>query len=409
MADSPPPGTRQRYDALLANDIENRWQARWEREGTFHTPNPHGDLAAGFERRAGARKLYILDMFPYPSGSGLHVGHPLGYIATDVYARYMRMRGRNVLHPFGYDAFGLPAEQFAIETGQHPKVTTATNIANMRRQLRRLGLGHDTRREIATSNPTFYRWTLWIFLQIFNSWFDPDVSAARPIEELVERFEHGEMRPRAGEWRELSAIQRREELLSHRLAYVAEAPVNWCPGLGTVLANEEITSDGRSVIGGFPVFRRPMRQWMIRITAYADRLLEDLDELAWPASIKRMQRNWIGRSEGARVRFATGSGDSISVFTTRRHAVRSHVPRSRARASSSRLPGNRRVAGRDALRLAWTQSRRNTPRGGRGVPRGRLAPYRAGPDARSRRQDRRLHGISRAQPGDARMGSDIRG
>jgi leucyl-tRNA synthetase len=223
-----------RYDARMANEIEQSWQERWEREGTFDSPNPTGPLAGGFERMAGRRRFYILDMFPYPSGAGLHVGHPLGYIGTDVYARYRRMAGDHVLHTFGYDAFGLPAEQYAIETGRHPRETTEANIATMRRQLRRLGLGHDRRRGIATSDVPYYRWTQWIFLRLFGSWVGPGTGRARPIEELVAEFESG-ARPVPGgrSWAGLTAVERRRVVDGHRLAYVAEEPVNWCPGLGT--------------------------------------------------------------------------------------------------------------------------------------------------------------------------------
>jgi leucyl-tRNA synthetase len=313
-----------RYDARLANEIERHWQEYWAAEGTFNTPNPAGPLAEGFHRVAGQPKFYVMDMFPYPSGAGLHVGHPLGYIGTDVFARYLRMTGHNVLHPFGYDAFGLPAEQYAIDTGQHPAITTQNNIANMRRQLRRLGLGHDRRREFATTDVAYYRWTQWIFLKIFNSWFDPGTERARPIGELVAEFESrqrepvGDANPDARPWAELTALQRRQVVDGHRLAYISEALVNWCPGLGTVLANEEITADGRSDIGNYPVYRRPLRQWMLRITAYAERLLRDLDELDWPDSIKTLQRNWIGPSHGASIDFpVAGSAETISVYTTR--------------------------------------------------------------------------------------------
>lgn len=311
-----------RYTAALAATIETRWQDRWEEEGTFLAPNPTGPLATGFERVKDLPKLYVLDMFPYPSGKGLHVGHPLGFIGTDVYARYKRMTGHNVIHAMGYDAFGLPAEQYAVETGQHPRVTTDANIANMRRQLRRLGLGHDPRRSVATTDVAFYKWTQWIFLQVFGSWYDGDADRARPIGELEAELAHGTRQPDPGTnpgdrpWEDLSAVERRRVVDAHRLAYLHEAPVNWCPGLGTVLANEEVTADGRSDRGNFPVFRRPLKQWMMRITAYADRLLDDLDLLDWSESIKLMQRNWIGRSEGAEVRFAT-TADDIVVFTTR--------------------------------------------------------------------------------------------
>jgi leucyl-tRNA synthetase len=313
----------RRYTAALAAEIELRWQRRWEADATFATPNPAGLLGEP-EKVAGRPKRFVLDMFPYPSGAGLHVGHPLGYIGTDVYARFLRMTGHNVLHAFGYDAFGLPAEQYAVQTGQHPRVTTEANIATMRRQLRRLGLGHDERRSVATTDLEFYRWTQWIFLQIFNSWYDTAADRARPIEQLVADFESG-VRPVPGgrKWTGLDATERRRVVDDHRLAYLSEAPVNWCPGLGTVLANEEVTADGRSERGNFPVFKRSLKQWMLRITAYADRLLADLDVLDWPEPIKLMQRNWIGRSEGARVQFpmarsdGTGTEWSIEVFTTR--------------------------------------------------------------------------------------------
>ena len=313
-----------RYDARLANEIEEHWQEHWQTAGTFNTPNPSGPLDEGFDRVATLPKFYIMDMFPYPSGAGLHVGHPLGYIGTDVYARYLRMTGHNVLHPFGYDAFGLPAEQYALDTGQHPAITTQHNIANMRRQLRRLGLGHDIRREFATTDVSYYKWTQWIFLKIFNSWFDTTAGRARPIDELIAEFESGtrpptgDANPQGRSWAELGPAQRSQVVDGYRLAYISEELVNWCPGLGTVLANEEITADGRSDIGNYPVYRRPLRQWMLRITAYAERLLGDLDLLDWPDSIKVMQRNWIGPSDGASIDFTvSGSQRKIRVFTTR--------------------------------------------------------------------------------------------
>ncbi len=318
-ADVPP----HRYTADLAHQLEAAWQERWERDGTFNVPNPVGDLSAGFDEVADRPKLYVLDMFPYPSGEGLHVGHPLGYIGTDVYARYQRMNGRNVLHTMGYDAFGLPAEQYAVQTGTHPRATTEANVANYRRQLRRLGLGYDNRRSVATTDESYYRWTQWIFLQIFNSWYDQDAQWARPVEELVAELDAGLRQPAPDTnlsgrpWAELDESERRAVINNHRLAYRAEASVNWCPGLGTVLANEEVTPDGRSDRGNFPVYRRPMQQWMMRITAFADRLLSDLDLLDWPESIKLMQRNWIGRSTGARVTFTVPGGPAVEVFTTR--------------------------------------------------------------------------------------------
>jgi leucyl-tRNA synthetase len=300
----------------LAAEIELRWQDRWEADGTYEAPNPAGPLADP-EAVADRPRRYVLDMFPYPSGAGLHVGHPFGYISTDVYARYRRTRGDNVLHAMGYDAFGLPAEQFAVRTGAHPRTTTEDNIATMRRQLRRIGLGHDARRSVATTDVEFYRWTQWVFTQIFESWFDTEADVARPIAELLAAFESGERpTPDGRAWNELAEGERRAIIDDHRLVYSAEMPVNWCPGLGTVLANEEVTAEGRSDIGNYPVFRRNMRQWVMRITSYSDRLLADLDLLDWPEPIKVMQRNWIGRSTGANVCFATEAGD-VEVFTTR--------------------------------------------------------------------------------------------
>jgi leucyl-tRNA synthetase len=310
-----------RYTATLANDIETRWQDRWDAEGTFHTPNPVGPLSEGFDKVAGRPKFYINDMFPYPSGEGLHVGHPLGYIGTDVYARYLRMTGHNVLHTIGFDAFGLPAEQYAVETGTHPRVTTEQNVAKYRAQLRRLGLGHDRRRAVSTTDVDYYRWTQWIFLQIFGAWYDERVGRARPVAELEAEYAAGERPvPDGRDWAQLSRAERGRIIDAHRLVYLHEAPVNWCPGLGTVLANEEVTPDGRSERGNFPVFRRPLKQWMMRITAYADRLIDDLDRMDWPDSVKLMQRNWIGRSTGASIRFPSAAGD-IEVFTTRPDTV----------------------------------------------------------------------------------------
>jgi leucyl-tRNA synthetase len=269
--------------------FESEWQRLWDERQLFHAPNP-GET--GFDLTK--PKFYILDMFPYPSGAGLHVGHPEGYTATDIIARYKRMRGFNVLHPMGWDAFGLPAEQYAIKTGQHPAVTTRENVAKFKSQLKRIGFSYDWQREVNTTDPRYYKWTQWIFLQIYNSWFNPETNKAEPI-----------------------STYRGTDPDSVRLAYVAEVPVNWCPELGTVLANEEVI-DGRSEVGGHPVVRRPMRQWMLRITAYAERLINELERLDWPEGIKLLQRNWIGRSEGAEIDFQIDNHDAhIRVFTTR--------------------------------------------------------------------------------------------
>ncbi|MBA8827709.1 leucyl-tRNA synthetase [Saccharopolyspora lacisalsi] len=314
-----------RYTADMAGEIEQRWQRRWEELGSFHAPNPAGSLQGDV---SGAEKLFLQDMFPYPSGSGLHVGHPLGFIGTDVYARYHRMLGRNVLHTMGFDAFGLPAEQYAVQTGTHPRTTTESNIERYLRQIRRLGLGHDERRRIATTDVEFYRWTQWIFLRIFHSWYDTAADGgkgrARPISELAEEFASGERAtPDGRPWSELGSTEQRRLLDSYRLVYLSEEPVNWCPGLGTVVANEEVTAEGLSERGNFPVFRRHLKQWMMRITAYADRLVDDLERLDWPEKVKTMQRNWIGRSQGATVRFelegpgGKSAADHVEVFTTR--------------------------------------------------------------------------------------------
>jgi leucyl-tRNA synthetase len=271
------------------DQIEPKWQAIWEKRELFHTSNP-GEK--GFDPTK--PKFYILDMFPYPSGAGLHVGHPEGYTATDIIARYKRIRGFNVLHPMGWDAFGLPAEQYAIKTGEHPATTTRANVAKFKTQLKRIGFSYDWQREINTTDPRYYKWTQWIFLQIYNSWFNPATNKAEPI-----------------------STYRGADPDRVRLAYVADVPVNWCPELGTVLANEEVV-DGKSELGGFPVVRRPMRQWMLRITAYAERLLNELEGLDWPEGIKLLQRNWIGKSEGAEIDFKIDKSDKkIRVFTTR--------------------------------------------------------------------------------------------
>ena len=273
-------------------DFEPKWQARWETEKTFRTPGP-GD--ADFDPTK--PKYYVLDMFPYPSGAGLHVGHPEGYTATDIICRYKRMNGFNVLHPMGYDSFGLPAEQYAIKTGQHPAITTAANIETFRRQLKSLGFGYDWDREIATTDPEYVRWTQWIFLQIYGSYFDEESGKAKPVSELE-----------AKGWT-------RDQIDEVRLAFVADTPVWWSPDLGTVLANEEVEEwKGK----GHTVERRPLRQWMLRITKYAQRLIDELDTLDWPEGIKLLQKNWIGRSEGASVIFEISNFKSeIEVFTTR--------------------------------------------------------------------------------------------
>lgn len=294
--------------------IESKWHHIWEENKTFHAWNPGEKKIPHhpFWKRHNVKtdtlppKYYILDMFPYPSGAGLHVGHPEGYTATDILARYYRAKGFNVLHPMGWDAFGLPAEQYAVKTGQHPRITTETNINTFRKQIKALGFSYDWDREVNTTDPQYFKWTQWIFLKIYNSWFNPETNRAEPISTLTYPPELQ------------SEEQKRIYRDNKRLAYVAEAPVNWCPALGTVLSNEEVI-DGKSEVGGFPVIRKPMRQWMLRITAYADRLLKDLDLLEWSHSLKEMQTNWIGRSEGAEVTFIadTERKEKIIVFTTR--------------------------------------------------------------------------------------------
>ena len=320
-----------RYNADLAQKIEGKWQSYWDDEGTFWAANVSGDLKDSRGRNAEGRPSYFaMDMFPYPSGKGLHVGHPLGYLATDVVSRYHRMKGENVLHAMGYDAFGLPAEQYAVQTGQHPRVTTEANIANMRRQLHRMGLSFDDRRSFATIDPGYMRWTQWIFSRIYDAWYDPDAiradggkGSARPISELIAQFEDGSrVIPGHGSdsWNDLTAAEKADVLNGYRLAYISKSPVNWCPGLGTVLANEEVTAEGRSERGNFPVFQRELRQWSMRITAYGHRLIEDLDTIDWPEKVKLMQRNWIGESHGASVHFAVETAEGtkdMEVYTTR--------------------------------------------------------------------------------------------
>ncbi|MFP4222449.1 MAG: leucine--tRNA ligase [Phycisphaeraceae bacterium] len=318
--------------------IERQWQTYWAEQGTFKAMGPEHP---GFD--ADRPKYYVLAMFPYPSGAGMHIGHALNYTSTDIIARYKRMQGHNVLHPIGFDAFGLPAEQYAVEHNVHPAVTTQQNIDNITEQLKSLGLSFDWDRSFATTEPDYYKWTQWIFLQLYNAWFDQAAGKARPISELRQLLMSGEyeigpdgelipvgasggLAPISGStvgsrrWQELTTEQQNTLIDEYRLAYLDEVAVNWCPQLGTVLANEEVTAEGRSERGNFPVYKRPLKQWMLRITAYADRLIEDLDRVDWPEAIKQMQRNWIGRSEGAEVAFPIADEDqdeTINVFTTR--------------------------------------------------------------------------------------------
>ncbi|KXA18433.1 leucine--tRNA ligase [Gardnerella vaginalis] len=321
-----------RYNAQLAQDIEQRWQKTWDEQGTFWAANVKGNLKDGDGKLANGRpSFFAMDMFPYPSGKGLHVGHPLGYLATDVVSRYHRMKGENVLHAMGYDAFGLPAEQYAVQTGQHPRITTEANIANMRRQLHRMGLSFDDRRSFATIDTNYVRWTQWIFSKLYDAWYNPDFvrkdggkGSARPICELVDEFKSGkrEIPGFAGKkWEDLNKVEQADVLNDFRIAYISKSPVNWCPGLGTVLANEEVTAEGKSERGNFPVFQRNLRQWSMRITAYGHRLVEDLNTIDWPEKVKLMQRNWIGESHGASVHFdvpcADGKTRDLEVYTTR--------------------------------------------------------------------------------------------
>lgn len=299
--------------------IEKKWQTYWAERGTFKT-----------KEDPSKPKFYVLDMFPYPSGAGLHVGHPLGYIASDIYSRYKRLKGFNVLHPMGYDAFGLPAEQYAIQTGQHPEVTTVNNINRYRQQMDRIGFSYDWSREIRTCDPAYYKWTQWAFLEMFGSWYDNDARKARPIEDLISAFERGgsaavnaactEHEPfTAEQWRAYSEKEKSDALMNYRIAYQGETAVNWCAGLGTVLANDEV-KDGLSVRGGFPVEQKKMRQWQLRVSAYAGRLLEGLGKIDWTDSLKEMQRNWIGKSNGCEAVFKCYNGETehdVTIFTTR--------------------------------------------------------------------------------------------
>ena len=300
-------------------EIEKKWQKFWGENQTFKSQQPS---------ESSKPKYYVLDMFPYPSGAGLHVGHPLGYIASDIYARFKRHQGYNVLHPVGYDSFGLPAEQYAIQTGQHPAVTTEENINRYEQQLKKIGFSFDWSREIRTSDPAYYRWTQWIFIELFHSWYNKATDRAENISTLVAHFEKfgtenldavqsEELNFTAEEWLNASEADKQDILLNYRMAYRAETTVNWCPALGTVLANDEV-KDGKSERGGYPVYQKKMMQWSMRITAYSDRLLRGLDGLDWSEAVKESQRNWIGKSEGALVKFGVkGADDFIEVFTTR--------------------------------------------------------------------------------------------
>jgi leucyl-tRNA synthetase len=287
-------------------DIEKRWQAYWAEHHTFEVRND-----------SSLPKYYVLDMFPYPSGAGLHVGHPLGYIASDIYTRYKRLKGFNVLHPMGYDAFGLPAEQYAIQTGKHPAETTEKNIARYRQQMDRIGFSYDWSREVRTCDPSYYKWTQWAFLEMFNHWYNPETDKAEPIDTLIERFKA------EGRWEGLSEKEQSDLLMQYRIAYLGETAVNWCPKLGTVLANDEV-KEGYSVRGGFPVEQKKMKQWQLRVSAYAERLLSGLDRLDWTDSLKEMQRNWIGKSQGAEMVFHVFNGDKeyeMTIFTTRADTI----------------------------------------------------------------------------------------
>lgn len=396
MAENTPetPDTPQyRYTAEMAGDLEAKWQRIWDETGAFNADNPSGSLAGDLAKH---KKYFILDMFPYPSGKGLHVGHPLGYIATDVVARYQRAQGKNVLYTMGYDAFGLPAEQYALQTGQHPAITTHDNIANMSKQLARIGLSHDRRRSFATTDPDYFKWTQWIFLQIFNSWYDPEAprrdgsgkGAARPITTLVKQYEDGTRpTPDGRAWAELSAVEQAELIDAERLAYVAYAPVNWAPGLGTVLADEEVTAEGRSERGNFPVFKTKLRQWMMRITRYADRLDADLATIDWPDKVRTMQHNWIGKSFGATVNFQVEAGQgpqpqTLRVFTTR--------PDTLFGATFMVISPEHPLVGAEdcadaELQVpdAWPEGTRPEWTGGYATPREAVAAYRAQASAKS--------------------------
>ncbi|HPG55654.1 MAG TPA: class I tRNA ligase family protein, partial [Candidatus Enterocola sp.] len=298
-------------------EIEQKWQSYWKSNAIYHV-----------EIDNNRPKYYVLDMFPYPSGAGLHVGHPLGYIASDIFSRYKRLQGFNVLHPMGYDAYGLPAEQYAIQTGQHPEITTFNNINRYRDQMDKIGFCYDWDREVRTCDPKYYKWTQWAFIQMFDHWYCKRADAARPISQLIEIFnEQGNAKVKAAcaetpiftaeEWKSWDEKRQRDILMNYRIAYKADTMVNWCPKLGTVLANDEV-SEGLSVRGGYPVEQKVMSQWCLRVSAYAQRLLDGLDKIDWTDSLKETQRNWIGRSEGAEMKFKiAGSNEYMTVFTTR--------------------------------------------------------------------------------------------
>ncbi|MGL5919840.1 MAG: class I tRNA ligase family protein, partial [Bacteroidales bacterium] len=302
-------------------DIEQKWQQYWKDSKTYKVTE---DLSKP--------KFYVLDMFPYPSGAGLHVGHPLGYIASDIYSRYKRLQGFNVLHPMGYDAYGLPAEQYAIQTGRHPSITTQKNIARYREQLDKIGFSYDWDREVRTCEPNYYKWTQWAFVKMFNSYYDNDAKKALSVESLIKRFESKgteglnaacseEMSFTAEAWNAMTEREQQAILLNYRIAYLGDTKVNWCPALGTVLANDEVI-DGVSERGGYPVEQRVMRQWCLRVSAYAERLLDSLDTLAWTDSLKETQKNWIGRSEGAEMQFKIQNSNLVfTIFTTRADTV----------------------------------------------------------------------------------------
>ncbi|MDE6165249.1 MAG: class I tRNA ligase family protein, partial [Muribaculaceae bacterium] len=299
-------------------DIESRWQQQWKNDNTYKTDIDNS-----------RKKYYVLDMFPYPSGAGLHVGHPLGYIASDIYSRFKRLQGFNVLHPMGYDAYGLPAEQYAIQTGQHPEKTTNDNIKRYKEQLEKIGFCYDWSREIRTCDPEYYKWTQWAFERMFESYYDTKLNKAMPIKSLTEHFEKEgsqgvnaasgrELNFTAEEWNDMSEKEQSDVLMNYRLAYLGNTMVNWCPALGTVLANDEV-SEGVSLRGGYPVEQKLMYQWCLRVSAYAQRLLDGLDTIDWTPSLKETQRNWIGRSEGAEMKFPVDGNDDVvmEIFTTR--------------------------------------------------------------------------------------------